>query len=216
MVDNVFLVPSTASLPDHSLPLAERLVEEAEALLAEAGIEALTLRGVAARAGVTHGAPLRHYASLTALRSELARRGFERLTASVGMAAAAVPPGGGTAARLAACARAYLSAAVANPGLFALMFRPELLDVHHAGFARASAGAFDQLLGHVRAAQDAGWHVDRDSRRLAGVLWSAIHGLAGLWAQGAYAAVVPETTLEEALAITLDLVLRDLPTRSTQ
>src|SRR5690606_8368418 len=101
--------------------------------------------------------------------------------------------------------------AVESPGLFALMFRPELLDFAHPGLAAAAKGAFGQLLHHVRAAQDTGWRTDRDSRRLAGALWAAIHGLAGLWAQGAAGGVVPGTTLDDALAATLDLVLRDLP-----
>jgi len=196
-------------------PLAERLVTASEAILAEQGLEGLTLRRVAARAGVTHGAPLRHYRSFAALRSEVAARGFRHLIEAVEAEAGAVPPGAGPRARLAACARAYLDAAVSSPALFALMFRPELLDFEHVGLARAATDSFDQLVRFVRAAQDAGWHAGRPTRRLSGALWSAIHGLALLWAQGAYPAVVPDTSLEEALATTIDLVLQDPHPRSS-
>jgi AcrR family transcriptional regulator len=198
-----------------ALPLAERLVAASEAILAEEGLEGLTLRRVAARAGVTHGAPLRHYRSFAALRSEVAARGFRQLSEAMEAGASGVPPGGGPLARLAACARAYLGAAVAAPALFALMFRPELLDFEHGDLARAAAASFDRLVGFVRAAQDAGWHTGRPTRRLAGTLWSAIHGLSLLWAQGAYPAVVPDTSLEEALASTLDLVLQNPHPRSS-
>ena len=50
----------------------ERLVQVALALLADEGLEALTLRRIARRAGVSHGAPLRHFSSFSALRSEIA------------------------------------------------------------------------------------------------------------------------------------------------
>jgi AcrR family transcriptional regulator len=195
--------------------LAERLVDEAWELVAEEGLEGLTLRRIARRAGVTHGAPLRHYASLAALLAEVAARGFRALHEQVEAAQAALPPGAGPAARLAASGRAYVRCAVTNPGVFELMFRPELLDPAHPELARASRAAFEQLVRAVRAAQDAGFEPERETRRLAGSVWAAVHGLAQLWVQGAYAAAVPGTRLEDALATTLDLVLGDQRHRRT-
>jgi AcrR family transcriptional regulator len=195
--------------------LADRLVDATEALLAEEGLPGLGLRAIARRAGVTHGAPLRHYESLAALLSEVARRGFVRLTEAVDEEAGAVAPAAGPRELLSACARAYLRCAVASPDLFALMFRPDMLDFEHPGLARDSRAAFEQLVRHVRSAQDRGWQTGRDTRRLAGALWSSMHGLALLWAQGAFPAVVPGTSLDEALATTLDLVLADPEPRST-
>jgi AcrR family transcriptional regulator len=194
--------------------LADRLVEVAEEILAEQGIEALTLRAIARRAGVTHGAPLRHYPSLAALLSEVAARGFRSLFAAIEAAESALPPGAGARARLAAAARAYVRCAVAQPDLFALMFRPELLDVAAPTFARDSQAAFDQLVRLVRAAQDEGWRTEHPTRRLAGALWACVHGLATLWSQGAYQGVVRATSLDEALEAHLELVLADPTPRS--
>lgn len=209
-------------MPSRSAPrrpsaghLADRLVETAEEILASDGLEALTLREIARRAGVTHGAPQRHYPSLAALLSEVAARGFRTLFAAVEAAEGALPPGAGARARLIAAARAYVRCAVARPGVFALMFRPELLDVAAPGFARDSQAAFDQLVRAVRAAQDGGWRTEQPTRRLAGALWAAVHGLASLWSQGAYQGVVRATSLDAALDALIELVLADPIPRST-
>lgn len=188
-------------------PTADRLVDVAVRLAAREGVEALTLRRIARRAGVSHGAPLRHFASLADLLSDVAARGFRWLRDAVERSADGLPAGAGALPRLAAAGRAYVGCAVENPGLFALMFRPEALDSGNARLRRDSEGAFGQLLRLVRAAQDAGWHADRDTRLLAGAVWSAVHGLATLWAQGALASPLPRASLDDALATTLELVL---------
>ena len=191
---------------DPTEPLGQRLVQVALDLLADEGIEALTLRRIARRAGVSHGAPLRHYRSLADLLSEVAARGFQQLSEALEKSAAQLPPGAGPMARLEAAARAYVETAVANPGLFALMFRPVDLDVANPRFVGEAAGAFEQLVRLVRAAQDAGWQPGRDTRLLAGCVWAAVHGLATLWAQGAFAGPVGGASLDDALEITLELV----------
>jgi len=193
--------------------LGERLVEVASRLLDSEGIEALTLRRIAREAGVTHGAPLRHYRSLGALLAEVAARGFRMLSEAVDKAAAQVPPGADAPARLAAGGHAYVHCAVAHPGLFALMFRPDALDVAHPVFARESREAFERLVRLVRAAQDAGWRTHEPTRPLAGSLWAGVHGLASLWSQGAFTVAMPEGSLDQAIDVTLGLLLADRPRR---
>ncbi|HXK21998.1 MAG TPA: TetR/AcrR family transcriptional regulator [Myxococcota bacterium] len=192
-------------------PLDERLVDIAEELLDRDGLEALSLRRIARRAGVSHGAPLRHYPSLAALLSQVAARGFRLLSETIDKSAAQLPSGAGPWARLSAAGRGYVELAVARPGLFALMFRPEALDPQNAELARASADAFEQLVRLVRAAQDAGWRAEHDTRLLAGCVWAAVHGLALLWAQGAFsvAAAASGATLDDALRTTMQLVHGD-------
>jgi AcrR family transcriptional regulator len=184
-------------------------VDQALRLLAREGIEALSLRRLARRAGVSHGAPLRHFRSLADLRAEVAARGFASLFDAVERAAESLPAGSGPLARLAAAGRAYVKLAVEQPGLFALMFRPEQLDLENSAFRTHAPAAFEQLVRLVRAAQDAGWHARRDTRRLAGSVWAAVHGLATLWSQGAMAAPLRGSTLEQVLETTLELVLED-------
>jgi AcrR family transcriptional regulator len=171
----------------------------AEEILDQEGLTALSMREIARRAGVTHGAPLRHYRSFGALLAEVAAAGFRELEAAVDEAAAAVPARSGPTARLAAAARAYVACAVKHPGRFSVMFRPELLDAEHPAFARDATGAFEQVVRLVRGAQDAGWRPDADTRRLAGVLWAGAHGLATLWVQQSYAHVVRVASLDDAV-----------------
>ena len=196
-----------AHLPD--LPLDERLVLVGLELLAEEGLEALSLRSIARRAGVSHGAPARHFHSLADLLAEVAARGFVLLAEAMQRSDAEQPANVDPARRLAVASRAYLDAALANPALFALMFRPESLDVSNASFVRESKAAFEGLLRHVQAAQAAGWQRQRDTRLLAGALWASVHGLATLWAQGAYQGPIPHASLEDALTTTLALVRDD-------
>lgn len=188
-------------------PLSERLVDAVDRVLAEDGLGALSLREVARRAGVTHGAPLRHYPSFATLLSEVAARGFGQLADSVDAAAASVPPGAGATARLAAAARAYVDCAMKQPGRFALMFRPELLDAGHAVSQVEASRAFEALVRLVRGAQDAGWRTGIPARELAGSLWASLHGLASLWTQGAYPQAVPGVTLETSLEQLVELIL---------
>jgi AcrR family transcriptional regulator len=191
------------------LPLDERLVEVTLELLAEEGLEGLSLRNVARRAGVSHAAPARHFRSLADLLAEVAARGFALLSEAMLRSDAQLPPRADVVTRLSAAARAYVECAVANPALFALMFRTEDLDVGNASFARDSRAAFDGLLHHVRACQASGWQAERDTRLLAGSMWAAVHGLATLWSQGAYQAPIPGASLEDALTTTLELVALD-------
>jgi AcrR family transcriptional regulator len=187
--------------------LDERLVQVTLTLLAEEGLEALSLRRIARRAGVSHGAPQRHFRGLADLLSVVAARGFALLSEAIEKSGAQLPPGAGPMARLEAAGRAYVETAIAYPALFALMFRPGELDLTHPEYMRESSAAFEQVVRHVRAAQDAGWQTDRDTRLLAGCVWSGVHGLATLWAQGAFVGPVPGVSLEDALSTTLELVL---------
>lgn len=219
--------PASSGKPEGST-LDARLVETALRILAEeGGREALTLRQIARRAGVSHSAPLRHFRSHADLLAEVAARGFALLSEAIEKSGAHLRPGAGPMARLAEAARAYVGTAVAHPGLFALMFRPGDLDITNVSFVRESATAFEHVVRHVRTAQDAGWHAHRETRMLAGATWASVHGLAMLWSQGAFVGAishaippqhgagqrdpVSEPSLEDAIVTTLELVLGDAP-----
>jgi AcrR family transcriptional regulator len=192
-------------------PPRERLVRTALELLVEQGLEGMSLRNIARVAGVSHGAPLRHFESLADLRAEVAAHGFRTLCEAMEKSAAQLAPGAGPLARLRQGSRAYVECAVANPALFALMFRPELLDPDNASYRRDGGAAFEHVVAAVRAAQDAGWHPQRATRVLAGAIWASLHGLATLWAQGALSGPVPGASLEDALNTALELLMDSSP-----
>src|SRR5258706_11262614 len=192
-------------------PLRDRLIQTTLDLLREDGLEGLSLRSIARRAGVSHGAPLRHFASLADLLSEVAAHGFRVLSEAIEKSAAQLAPGVGPVARLRAGSRAYIECAVANRALFALMFRPDQLHADNASYRRDGGAAFEHVVAQVRAAQDAGWHAQRDTRVLAGAVWAAVHGIATLWAQGALTGVVPHASLDDAITTALELLLDGAP-----
>jgi AcrR family transcriptional regulator len=164
---------------------ADRLVDSARAMLDEQGLDGLTLRAIARRAGVSHGAPLRHFPTLAALLSTVAADGFRELIAAV-EAETDLLPGDATALdRLAASGRGYVKFAIASPGVFTIMFRPERVDVTAPDYMAASRDSFHQLHAAVEAAQLEGFHPAIDSTRLASVMWTTMHGLADLWIRGA-------------------------------
>lgn len=196
-----------ARVENSELSLAVRLVQVALELLAEEGIEALTLRSLARRAGVSHAAPARHFRSLSDLRAEVAATGFRLLSEAIERSDTALLRAGSPMPRLAAAGRAYVECALANPGLFALMFRTGDLDPDNESLMRDSSAAFERLLEHVRRAQAAGWQAERDSSLLAGSMWASVHGLATLWAEGAYQGAIPRASLDDALTTALELTV---------
>lgn len=157
--------------------LRARLVEVGVDLVAREGVQALTLREIARRAGVSHGAPRRYFPTHLELLSAIARRGFAELAQRATLAA-----GDGTAsprAQLTALGRAYLEFALDNRGMYELMFRHDLLESGHLGLRDTSLPLFGRLVELVAQARP-----DADARLVAGAWWANLHGIAQLWSWG--------------------------------
>ncbi|MES5818246.1 TetR/AcrR family transcriptional regulator [Streptomyces sp. RG80] len=158
--------------------LRARLVEVGVELVAREGVQALTLREIARRAGVSHGAPRRHFPTHLELLSAIARHGFAELAERAAVAAA----GDGTAnprAQLESLARVYLEFALDHRGMYELMFRHDLLESGHLGLRDTSLPLFGRLVELVALARP-----DVDARPVAGALWANLHGIAQLWGWG--------------------------------
>jgi AcrR family transcriptional regulator len=188
-----------------TLPTRKHLLATARKLLDSEGFETLTLREIARRGGLSHGAPLRHFPSLAALLAAVAAQGFRELMASVGAAAAEAGPDATAVERLAAAGHGYVRFALGSPGVFALMFHPDRLDTSDADYRGAGQAAFGQLLELVGAAQAAGFRPDVLTIDLASVVWATVHGLAQLRIQGAMQDA-GGAKLEPALDVISDLL----------
>lgn len=207
------LAAAGQATPPADTPRA-RLLRAARAVVAEDGLEGLTLRAIARRAGVSHGAPLRHFPSLAALLSALAAEGFDGLMAAVDAAVAASDAraaASGTAPsprlRLAWAGQAYVRHAVSDPGVFTVMFRQERIAVDDPDYQRQGLAAFQQLVGLVAGAQADGWRPDDDPTALAAVLWADVHGLAELAIHGALAGVVGPDAARRLPALSTAILL---------
>ncbi|MCX5527708.1 TetR/AcrR family transcriptional regulator [Streptomyces bobili] len=154
-----------------------RLVDVGVELLAREGVGALSLREIARRAGVSHGAPRRHFPTHLELLSAIARRGFTDLAGRVAAAREdrTAPP----REQIAELGRVYLEFALDNAGMYELMFRHDLLESGHLGLRDTSLplfGVLVELVGRVRP--------DADARAVTAALWANLHGIAQLWSWG--------------------------------
>ena len=154
----------------HHGNLQEALLDAAEALLRKRGPEELTLREVARRAGVSHGAPYHHFDSRDALLAALAERGFAGLTAAVRDVVAPHPR-----ERLVGICRAYVAFASRYPTRFRLMFGPLLArKAEFPALKEQAEASFAMLLDAARAVSP------EQALPLALAGWSMAHGLAHL------------------------------------
>src|ERR1700742_1426201 len=118
----------------HHGNLRDAILEAAAAVIARDGVGALSLRAIAQDLGVSHTAFRRHFGSREGVLNALAVRGHRRLAQEVRPADAFIDAG-----------VAYVRFALDHPGLFAVMFRPELLDESDAELAAARAESFAPL-----------------------------------------------------------------------
>jgi AcrR family transcriptional regulator len=198
----------------------ERLVATTRAHLDRQGLDGLTLRSIAREAGVSHGAPARHFPGLGSLLAAAAAQGFRELHASVARAVEEAGERAEALGQLAAAGRGYVAFARDNPGVFELMFRHERHADQDADLLDAGATAFLQLVGFVERAQAEGWHPDRAAADLSAAVWAHVHGLVSLWIPGTLGSAVAFTggtaDLDHLLELSLELTFDpNRPRRTT-
>lgn len=182
-------MPAPAKRGYHHGNLRTELLDRAAALIAEEGPHGVTLRGLAAAAGVSHAAPAHHFGDRAGLFTALAVQGFHDLAGALATA------GGDLAEQL----PAYVAWAAAHPGHYAVMFDRSLVHADDPEFAAAIAAA-GEVLTHGSEQLDL---PDVDAVRL--TAFSVAHGLASLRANGAlperYAAGGPEQWARRMTAV---------------
>lgn len=168
----------------HHGDLRAALIQAARELLEEGGVQALTLRGVARRAGVSQTAPYRHFAGHEELIAAVAEEGFRRLHAAMVRAANAAT------GRLALqeLAVEYVKFALKSPAEYRVMFGrdPEGLAGTAAGQSLiiASGALMSLLRGGIEQLQRAGAVRTGDAGAMALAAWALVHGLAMLLLDG--------------------------------
>ncbi|MCX4763949.1 TetR/AcrR family transcriptional regulator [Streptomyces sp. NBC_01275] len=181
-----------------------RLLDCALDMVAEGGVEALSLRAIARRARVSHGSPLRHFSGRAELLSAVASEGYRRLADRSDNALRACGAQATPAQRLRAVAFAYVEFGVANPGLHELMARHDLLLQSDPELGTLSRSLFEKAVELVRdRQQDECWHSEIESSRLTAVLWAALEGFTHLWLINSIARAAGPVSLNEMVALAL-------------
>ena len=167
----------------HHGNLREALIAAALNLIAEKGPAGFTFAEAARAAGVSPAAPYRHFRDREALLVDVARRGYEQLTARLAKAWDEGRPDPFTAFEN--VGRAYLAFARDEAAYYAAMFESQLPPDATPEFARAADDAFGVLR---RAAEVLIARLPEGKRppvmMVSLHVWSMAHGIASLFARG--------------------------------
>jgi AcrR family transcriptional regulator len=204
--------------PYHHGNLREALLNAALRLISEVGPTAFTLREVARRAGVSHNAPYRHFKDRDELMAAVSTQGYEELTGALLDAGEQEP---GTLARLKGAGLAYVKFALRRPEHFTVMFdapaskpsekvcfNPAKMKIKYPQAAEAAERSFRTLMNYVAASQQEGLLRAGDTKELALLTWSIVHGIAKLAITGRF----PFSSKNEVVRFAEYVIANSLPT----
>jgi AcrR family transcriptional regulator len=166
------------------------LLDAATELLDAGGPEAVTLREVGARSGVSRNAPYRHFADKEGLLTAVAVESWERLAEAL-RASGAIDASPST--RLQQALTAIVKLSRSCPHLYRLMF---VIPENDPGAgARDASGAQEEFLSIVAAVVG-----EADARHYGALLFSSAYGIAGLEISGHLTEAKWQTTPEDLIA----------------
>jgi AcrR family transcriptional regulator len=160
-----------------SFDLKEACVQAAHEVIAERGVEALSMRDVARKLGISHQAPYRHFESRDHLLAEIMRRCFVDFAEHLDRRKSPGDPDDGHNDM----GSAYLAYAERKPLEYRLMFgTPWPEPAQHPELVKYAVHAFDILRDGLRAK-----HGNSPAQRTradldALFIWSTLHGMASI------------------------------------
>ena len=159
--------------------LRSELLRTSRELLDESGPSALSMREVARRAGCTHQAPYHYFINREAILAALVCEGFDELADRLAVAHEGLG-GVDLHAVLVASGNAYVEFALRHPGVFRVMFRPDVCDPERfPEVVQAGQRARRELARLAKAVMGDGAQVEAEV-----LIWSGVHGLASLLLDG--------------------------------
>jgi len=169
----------------HHGNLKRVLLDQALALIEEKGSYDFTMRELARRTEVTHGAPYRHFSDKNALLAAIAEDGYTLLQKA--LLKRRKQEGTDPVRHLRTLAQEVVKFAIKRPFHYQLMFGNLLKDADekHPALKEAAGGVFELLAGIIAACQKQGSaRTDFSPIELAIGAWSLAHGLSSLTLAG--------------------------------
>lgn len=173
------------------------LLDQAALLLDVGGLDAVTLREVGARAGVSRGAPYRHFPDKEGLLTAVAAESWKRLGDH--MQKLQTDVGLSSFDKLRAALNRVITVSRQQPHLYRLMFSPPVGDA--TAVVRAAQRMCDEFLAIV-----AGVAGNDHAERYAAILLTGAHGAVGLEMSGLLHTDKWQTTAEELTENLLALI----------
>jgi AcrR family transcriptional regulator len=188
----------------HHGDLRRAVIDTALAIIADGGIESLTMREIAHQIGVSRMAPYRHFENKAQLLAVLAQEGFEAMYSSI--QAAQSETSAAPLDRLQVAGVAYILYAVDRPVHYRVMFDASLSNrTIYPPLYQAAVKNFDCLVEILTQCQQQGLIHAGDPKQIAQINWSLVHGLSLLWIDRQFATMgaAPISELANFAMITL-------------
>jgi len=189
----------------HHGNLKQALLDRAAEVIADQGIEALSLRGLARDVGVSHAAPARHFRDKKALLSALATEGYLRFSAYV--TAAAEKAGSDPVARYNAMGRSVIRFALTHPGYYATFNHPDVSQAADDELLKSHKEYMEIVMIAATEAQAAGWRPDADPLALMAFSSAAATGAANMLTNRRGSDIFKGRDLEELAEQIINLVV---------
>jgi AcrR family transcriptional regulator len=167
----------------HHGDLRAALLRTVGEIIAERGVSDVSLREVARRAQVSHGAPAHHFRNKAALVTAFATQGFDQMVAAIEALPAHRDARSGPE-ELAGTGKGYVRFALAHPAHFSIMFDSAELDESDPTLTEAGNRAYGLLTRAIeRCVREGRLSPDRVGPATI-ASWSLVHGFASLWIGG--------------------------------
>lgn len=195
--------------------LVEALIAATIEIIEESGVESVSLREASRRAGVSAGAPFRHFSSKKALMTAVAEQAMGRLTEAV-RAARERAGDDDPLAGLEAVGQGYLRWAVDNPTHFAIVSSRSLIDFEGSEIlTRQNAAIRDMMVELIEAARRQGRISSATSTDHAVLTSRAlVYGLARMAVDGHFPEWHPDEPPPQAMSRALHLFITQISARA--
>jgi AcrR family transcriptional regulator len=139
----------------HHGNLRDALIDAAVQLAEEGGPDNVSVREAAKRAGVSPGAPFRHFPSKTALLTAVAEQAMDRLSDAIAAAQSKVTSRE-PAAVFEAIGQGYVGWAIANPTHFQIISSRTLIDFDASSILKQNAAIRTRMMDLLSQAKEKG------------------------------------------------------------
>ncbi len=190
----------------HHGDLKNAIIKAGMEILAQQGVDGLSMRKVAKKAGVSYAAPYAHFADKQAIIAAISTEGFQRLYEQVYAAAEAHTAD--PSQQLIEVAWAYVQFALNEPDYFKITFSGILQqEKDYPDFVAISQKNFGLVVTVVQACQAAGVLRPGPADLMAVSTWSLVHGFVALALDGQIShTVLDRFSLREMLIFTLNQI----------
>ena len=188
----------------HHGNLREELLKAAMGILDESGIEAVTIRQVARKAGVGHSAPANHFADKRALLTQLAIDIFVSLGELIKHDLQVAPQGLSEKVRV--FTDTLIEFGLSQPNRYRLLWRRDYLDNDSVELNGAMDVIYDALLATLATSKES--NVSVESKAIA--LWSMLQGYVTMRIDGNLEAKKDEVSGNDRQQAIVDVLLQGL------